>query len=113
MNVSTLLQNIEDRYDIDESTTLDTLVLRRRHVKNNGQTEILPADSMSLETLEVLLGPGNYKPIARKTGISSTHISRVLRGKVGITFKYANKIADAVGVTVDDLRRYIDTSKEL
>lgn len=58
--------------------------------------------------LASILGPGNYKPLARKAGLSAVHVSKALRGKVGLTLDAAARIADAAEVSIDDLLYYID-----
>lgn len=58
------------------------------------------------------LGPGNYHYLARATGLSRSHITRVLRGKVGkegVSLDAASRLADAAEVTLDEFRFYIDT----
>jgi len=51
---------------------------------------------------------GACASLARKTGLTRSHISRVLRGKMpGVSFDAATRIADAAGVTLDQLRPYI------
>lgn len=72
-------------------------------VSREDRTEIRPhplADS---------LGRGNYKPLARKAGLSAVHVSKALRGKVGLTLGAAARIADAAEVSIDDLFDYIDS----
>lgn len=48
--------------------------------------------------LEARLGPGNYKPIARATGLSPSHVSRVLRGLANPTAETLALIAGAADV---------------
>jgi transcriptional regulator with XRE-family HTH domain len=55
-----------------------------------------------------LLGPGNYRRIARGAGLTHQHVSRVLRGQRGASLAAASRIADAAGVTLDDLRFYLE-----
>jgi hypothetical protein len=59
------------------------------------------------ENIAVRLGPGNYRRIALRAGLSNFHVSRVLRGSRGCSFDIACRIADAAGVTMDDLRRWV------
>lgn len=59
------------------------------------------------------LGPGNYKPLARKAGLSAVHVSKALRGKVGLTLGAAARIADAAEVSIDDLLDYIDSQAQI
>lgn len=54
-----------------------------------------------------LLGPGNYHRIARGSGYTPQYISRVLRGKIGVRFHGAAVIAEAAGVTLDELWNFI------
>lgn len=57
------------------------------------------------------LNEGNYGRIARKAGLHPSHVSRVVRGVRGVSMRIAERIADAAGVTLDDLRRHIVASK--
>jgi transcriptional regulator with XRE-family HTH domain len=59
-------------------------------------------------TVARAIGPGNYHRLARATGYTPQHVSRVLRGKVGASFVAANRIANAAGVTLDELYAYIE-----
>lgn len=61
------------------------------------------------EELSHLLEEGNYRRISRGAGLTPQYISRVLRGKRGCSFRSAMSIADAAGVTVDELRAFIAT----
>ena len=55
------------------------------------------------------LGPGNYTSIASAAGLHQQHVSRVLRGIKGCSFRVAHKIAHAADVTLDELWHYIVT----
>lgn len=64
--------------------------------------------------VEKALGPGNYRPIARRSGLDPRSVSRVLRGLTGrgqrtITLETATKICLAAGVTLDEMREYIES----
>ena len=69
---------------------------------------------MATSHLEIIqrLGPGNYRRISRKSGFTPQHVSRVLRGVTGARLDAAAKIADAAGVSLDQLWRYITDSKQ-
>lgn len=58
--------------------------------------------------LEALLGWGNYRRIAKASGFSPMHISNVLRRGKNCSFWAAAQIADAAGVTMDELRIYTE-----
>lgn len=64
----------------------------------------------SRSQLDSLLGPGNYGRIARLSGTSPEHVSRVCRGLRGTSLIAAHRIAEAAGVTLDELYRYVSTS---
>ncbi len=57
-----------------------------------------------------ILGQGNYRRISRAAGLTPQHVSRVLRGKKGVSFQTASRIADASEVSLDDLRNYIEST---
>ena len=59
-----------------------------------------------LKKLETSLGSGNYRRIARMTGIDTIHVSRVLRGLREPSFDVAAIIAEAAGVSLDELKEY-------
>jgi Helix-turn-helix. len=60
-----------------------------------------------MDTLEEQrLGPGNFGRIARRTGISKNHVSRVLRGLREPSFDVAADIASAAGVTMETLHEW-------
>lgn len=66
------------------------------------------------QEVEKALGPGNYRPIARRSGLDPRSVSRVLRGLTGrgqrtITLETATKICLAAGVTLDEMREYIES----
>lgn len=52
------------------------------------------------------LAPGNYHGIARRSGLSLQHVSRVLRGIRGATLTTAARIARGAGVSMDELVAY-------
>jgi hypothetical protein len=58
--------------------------------------------------LHILLGPGNYKELSRQTGYVYQHIGRALKGTAGLSMDAMSAIADAAGVTMDELRSYIE-----
>lgn len=53
------------------------------------------------------LGPGNYRQIARTTGLTPQHVSRVLRGIRGCSLRVAAKIAMAADVDLAELYHFI------
>lgn len=53
------------------------------------------------------LAEGCYRHIARATGIDRTHVSRVLRGQVGVSWKFATAIATTMGVSLQQLQSHI------
>ena len=44
-----------------------------------------------------------FAELSRQTGISVRHISRIANGHQDCTTAYAKRLADALGVTIDDL----------
>ncbi len=54
-----------------------------------------------------LLGPGNYRRIARSAKLSPQHVARILRGLRGASFHVAARVAQSAGVTLDQLHAYI------
>lgn len=63
------------------------------------------------ESITTRLGPGNYRRIARRAGLSAFHTSRVLRGIRGCSFDIGCDIAEAAGVTVDQLRDHLKPTR--
>ncbi len=59
-----------------------------------------------VETLATRLGPGNFNRIARRSGVSKYHVSRVLRGLREPSFDVAADIALAAGVSLDELHKW-------
>lgn len=51
------------------------------------------------------LSSGSYREIARRAGLSPTHVSRALRGQTGMSFDVAGKIAAAAGVSLAEVQR--------
>jgi transcriptional regulator with XRE-family HTH domain len=62
--------------------------------------------------LEERLGPGNYKPLARATGLSSSHVSRVLRGLANPTSDTLAMIAAAAGVDLGIMMTFIQSRRQ-
>lgn len=52
------------------------------------------------------LGMGNFGRIAKRTGFTKQHVSRVLRGLREPSFDVAAVIARAAGVTLDELHAH-------
>lgn len=52
------------------------------------------------------LSPGNFGRLARRTGFTKNHISRVLRGIRKPTFDAAAIIAREAGVTLEELHEW-------
>lgn len=87
------------------------------HVGNNAR----------YDRLHAALGPGSfnysgdwnsprvpaagYTGLSLATGISRVHISRVLRGLVGVSLDVLTKISTATGVGLEDLSWYIEQNK--
>ena len=85
---------------------------RRPYSKRVVTTQSRPVSEDHLDQEGHPLGPGNYHCLSRTTGLSRSHLTRVLRGKVGtegVSLDAAARIADAAGVTLDELRGYIET----
>jgi transcriptional regulator with XRE-family HTH domain len=59
-------------------------------------------------TLQARLGPGNYRALARASGVSRQHVSRVLRGKAVPSLPVASRLAKAAGITVSVLQTWIE-----
>ena len=62
---------------------------------------------------ESLLGPGNYRRIARTAGVTPQHVARVLRGERGASLHVGARIAKAAGVTLDQMYEFISNSPTL
>lgn len=69
---------------------------------------------LNLPALDLVLGRGNFRTISRITGIDEHAVSRFILGQVNqnghrytVSFKMACLVADAVGISVDTLRRYL------
>lgn len=60
-----------------------------------------------------LLGPGNFRRIARASGYAYQHILRVLNGTKGCSFEAAIKIAAAAGVSVDELAAHVTRKRSV
>jgi hypothetical protein len=57
--------------------------------------------------------PSNgYTGLALATSISRVHISRVLRGLVGVSLDVLNRIGEATGVGLEDLNWYIGENRK-
>lgn len=56
---------------------------------------------------------GNFARIAQSTGISRAHVSRVLRGRSGVTLECLKRISAACDVGLDDIVWYIDERRRL
>ncbi len=63
--------------------------------------------------LEERLGPGNYKPLARATGLSPSHVSRVLRGLANPTSDTLALIATEAGVDLGIMMTFIRSKRQL
>ena len=69
-----------------------------------------PSDTR--ETLgELLEVCGGYNKIARYSGLDPGYVHRVLNGRQGCSLNAASKISIAMGITLDDLNRLIETAK--
>ena len=63
--------------------------------------------------LDDILGRGRYQFIHRKTGVTRSHISRVLRGISGVSPEIVQKIASATSLTTDSVWSYIQMKRTL
>ena len=63
--------------------------------------------------LHLVLGFGNYRRISRASNYVPQHVSRVLRGKTGASLDAAAAIAEAAGVTLDELWFFIQQARKL
>lgn len=66
-----------------------------------------PKLRVSRNLVDAVLSPGNYSYLSRESGCSRQHIQQVLKGQRGVTIHAAKKIADAAGVTLDELYDFI------
>jgi hypothetical protein len=66
-----------------------------------------------LNESDALLGPGNFRRIARASGYAYPHVLRVLNGNKGCTFDAAVKIAAASGVTLYQLAAHIKRKRSV
>lgn len=71
----------------------------------------MAAAKLSLEQLKERLGPGNFGRISRQAGVSKFHVARFLKGIRGASFDIGGDIAEAAGVTLDDLRRWLEPTR--
>lgn len=51
----------------------------------------------------IRLGPGNFSRIARRAGLDNIYVGRVCKGLREPSFDVARMIAEAAGVTLDEL----------
>lgn len=68
---------------------------------------------MSNHRLHSILGPGNYRRLATSTGLSWSHLSKILRGKHGTKIETLDCIAKSAGVSTGELQGYIAWSKTI
>lgn len=52
------------------------------------------------------------RELARRSGISASHISLISRGMRNPSFKVAQKLAGTLGISTDDLARLIQQERE-
>lgn len=59
--------------------------------------------------LELVLGRGNYRRIARETGYCHQYVTRVLKGEAGLgfSFEFACVLAAKSNITLDELESYV------
>jgi transcriptional regulator with XRE-family HTH domain len=57
-----------------------------------------------------VLGPGNYRRIAREAGCAHQHVMRVLQGRSGVSLEVVRRIAEAAGegVTVEEVALFAE-----
>jgi hypothetical protein len=68
-------------------------------------------DVSMADDLGARLGPGNFGRISRRAGVSKFHVSRFLKGTRGASFDVAGDIAEAAGVSLDELREWLTPSR--
>lgn len=81
------------------------------HDRSSGSSSAnRPRRAFTADELDILLGSGNYSDIARdaKPTLSVSHVSRVLRGLSKPSLDVARRIANAAGVTLDDLQPWLE-----
>lgn len=61
--------------------------------------------------LDAVLGPGSYHDLARVTGLARQHLTRVLRGRSGVTHDAMRKIMRAARIDIAELESYIDRQR--
>ena len=67
-------------------------------------TRRCPTCSGKGKILDRRIDPGEeQQQIAKDVGISESHVSLVLRGRRGITFAVARRLAERLGLTLDEL----------
>ncbi len=70
--------------------------------------DVLPEDSLTTRRLKKGL---SQQGLANILGTSQSHVAKIEAGKVDIYFDTATKIADALQITLDDLRKLVKMSK--
>ena len=65
-----------------------------------------PKVSVTVDDPSKRLSAGQFGRIARRTGLTKQHVSRVCRGLREPTFDVAKVIAEAAGVTLDELHAH-------
>lgn len=82
-------------------------------MRDTAHTQKSTAAVMPSDATVKLLEPGNYRRICRGAGVTPQHIARVVTGRKGASLHVAKRIADAAGVTLDELYLFIMTSPTL
>jgi len=70
--------------------------------------DVLPQDSLATRRLKKGLSQQGLAIILRT---SQSHVAKIEAGKVAIYFDTATKIADALQISLDDLRKLVEVSK--
>lgn len=60
-----------------------------------------------IDEVATILGPGNWRQLAYKTGYGPSHVTRALKGETRLSLESAAKIAFCAGVTLDELWEFI------
>ena len=87
------------------------LVANRHRVVYSMGGRVGRREHVAAVNLAELLGPGNYRRIAKEAGFTSQYISRFLRGQRGAKFATAKRIADVAGITLDQLWAYVEANR--
>ena len=62
--------------------------------------------------VRVLLGPGRFHELARRSGLSRSTVSGVLQGKRGASLETLRKLSEASGVELGKLTEYVEAQRK-